>query len=128
VPNKPPPGVKLYDEEIEMIEESESSDDEDMEPAPIPLSHSQAPSRDHVMKDVPRPQLLGPVTSSAVPNIMEDGSDGGEEEDGLFAGGDEGDGEEEEDSGAEEAMEEVQVDGSNANGIKRKLVEEDDYD
>ncbi|KAJ6629149.1 transcription initiation factor IID, 31kD subunit-domain-containing protein [Mycena sp. CBHHK59/15] len=83
IPNKPPPSVKLYDEEIEEVEESESDeddDDEDMEPA-----------------------------------------DAGEEEDGLFAGGDE----EEEDS---DGMEEVQTSLAHTNGVKRKLEEDDDYD
>ena len=28
IPNKPPPGTKLYDEEVEEIEESESEEDD----------------------------------------------------------------------------------------------------
>ncbi|KAJ4473490.1 TFIID-domain-containing protein [Lentinula lateritia] len=37
IPNKAPPGVKIYDEEIEEIEESESEEEEEeMEPATIP--------------------------------------------------------------------------------------------
>ncbi|KAF8916841.1 transcription initiation factor IID, 31kD subunit-domain-containing protein [Mucidula mucida] len=79
VPNKPPPGLPIYDEEVEEIEESESDDDEDMEPAPIPAAD-------------------------------------------LFAGGDDDDG--------SDAMEEVQTSltEGTSNGVKRKLVEEDDYD
>ena len=49
-----------------------------------------------------------------------------EEDDGLFAGGDE----EEEESG-DEAMEDVTASGAGdaaTNGVKRKLVEEEDYD
>ena len=57
----------------------------------------------------------------------EEGSEG-EEDDGLFAGGDE----EEEESG-DDAMEDVTAsgpatDGAATNGVKRKLVEEEDYD
>ena len=36
IPSKPPPGVKLYDEEIEEVEESDD-EDEDMEPIPTPV-------------------------------------------------------------------------------------------
>ncbi|KAH9938494.1 uncharacterized protein B0H18DRAFT_967431, partial [Fomitopsis serialis] len=42
VPNKPPPGVKLYDEEVEEVEESEE-EDEDMEPAAIPATSRAVP-------------------------------------------------------------------------------------
>jgi len=56
--------------------------------------------------------------SAAVPNEVEEGSD---EDDGLFAGGEE--------SGADEPMEEVTAGAEDqADGVKRKLVEEDDYD
>lgn len=45
IPNRPPPAIKQYDEEIEEIEESGSEDDdEDMEPAQIP-SHPQSQSQ-----------------------------------------------------------------------------------
>lgn len=60
----------------------------------------------------------------------DEGSDAAEEEeDGLFAGGDDED-EEEEDSGPEDdAMEEVQTStNESGSGVKRKLVEEEDYD
>jgi transcription initiation factor TFIID subunit 9B len=56
-------------------------------------------------------------TSVAAPNEVEEGSD---EDDGLFAGGEE--------SGADEPMEEVAATDDHADGLKRKLVEEDDYD
>jgi len=128
LPNRPPPEEKQFDEEIEEIVESASEDeDEDMEPATIPpaspLSHPQVaaitaavtnpvnavhtPSEDVEMGD----------TSAAVQNEMEEGSD---EDDGLFAGGEE--------SGADEPMEEVAATEDHADGLKRKLVEEDDYD
>lgn len=145
VPNKPPPGVKFYDEEVEEIEESESEkdddnddDDDEMEPATIPQSSgtdSTGPSTanmtvDQAMKD----EAPFPISAIATPSDIDmlgtpmggagqgadDGSDAAEEEDGLFAGGDD---EEEESDG----MEEVQTTSAN-NGVKRKLVEEDDYD
>jgi len=56
------------------------------------------------------------------PAAKEEGSDAGEEEDGLFAGGDD---EEEESDGMEEVSTAL---GEPSNGVKRKLVEEDDYD
>ncbi|KAG5643786.1 hypothetical protein DXG03_009665 [Asterophora parasitica] len=137
VPNKPPPGVKLYDEEIEEIEESESEEEEDeeMEPAPIPsgpiglgigmpVTHMAV---DHVVRE----EAPFPISAIATPadidmlgtpgGAMDENSDAAEEEeDGLFAGGDD---EEEESDG----MEEVQTTDV-TNGVKRKLVEEDDYD
>ncbi|EIM88127.1 TFIID-domain-containing protein [Stereum hirsutum FP-91666 SS1] len=87
-PNRPPPAIKQYDEEIEEIEESGSEDDdEDMEPAQIP-----------------------------------------DEEDGLFGG----EGGDDEESGGEEGLEEVPTPAPGGaptpNGVKRKLVEDDDYD
>jgi transcription initiation factor TFIID subunit 9B len=131
VPNKPPPGVKLYDEEIEEIEESEESEDEDededMEPAPIPPSLSRG-GRDIEMRDASFHQPpVGPV--SAIQDVSGVGGDeGSEEEDGLFAGGEEDDEDEDDESGADENMEEVQVGAPSTNGVKRKLVEEEDYD
>ncbi|CCM03378.1 uncharacterized protein FIBRA_05508 [Fibroporia radiculosa] len=130
IPNKPPPGVKLYDEEIEEIEESDEEDDEDMEPAAIP---APTQSRDQTMNDatVPLPPIAGPLRTPSdvdmtTPGVAvpEEGSDA-EDEDGLFAGGDE----EEEESG-DEPMEEIAPSEAvaAANGVKRKLVEEDDYD
>jgi len=136
VPNKPPPGVKTYDEEIEEVEESESDDEEeeeeDVQPTPAPLSRagtSMTPmSQDHVVQDI-----SFPISAIATPSDIEmlgtpgvagrlgdeDGSEG-EDEEGLFAGGDDDD---------SDGMEEVQTSlGTGVNGLKRKLVEEDDYD
>ena len=122
IPNRPPPEEKQYDEEIEEIIESASEDeDDDMEPATIPpaippqaitaivnpVNAVHTPSEDVEMAD----------TSAAVPNEVEEGSD---EDDGLFAGGEE--------SGADEPMEEVTAMEDPTDGLKRKLVEEDDYD
>ncbi|KAL0949637.1 hypothetical protein HGRIS_009681 [Hohenbuehelia grisea] len=131
VPNKLPPGVKLYDEEIEEIEESESEEEEeeDLEPLPIPsrAATSMTPiPQDHLM------EVAFPISAIATPadiemlgtpgmsgRVAEEGSEGDDEE-GLFAGGDD------EDS---DGMEEVQTAlGGAMNGVKRKLVEEDDYD
>ncbi|KAH6915235.1 transcription initiation factor TFIID subunit 9 [Coprinopsis sp. MPI-PUGE-AT-0042] len=125
VPNKPPPGVKVYDEEVEEIEEESEEEDEYMqavEPERQPkVASPSSISQDH-LEDTPFPisaipnqadvEMLTPAKLEA-----EEGSDA--DEDGLFAGGDD---EEEESDG----MEEVQT--SSANGVKRKLVEEDDYD
>ncbi|KAJ6539192.1 transcription initiation factor IID, 31kD subunit-domain-containing protein [Mycena capillaripes] len=138
IPNKPPPGVKLYDEEIEEVEESESEeDDDDMEPAPIP--QQPLPPRSVPARAAPNPAAQesvrefeeAPFPISAIDTssdlrigsqmAVDEGSDAGEEEDGLFAGGDE----EEEDS---DGMEEVQTSLEQTNGIKRKLEEDDDYD
>jgi transcription initiation factor TFIID subunit 9B len=129
VPNRPPPEEKQFDEEIEEIVESASEDeDEDMEPAAIPAA--AAPPYPQAI--VSPPSIPNPVnavhtpsedvdmvdSSAAVPNEVEEGSD---EDDGLFAGGEE--------SGADEPMEEVTAGAEDqADGVKRKLVEEDDYD
>ncbi|PPQ77308.1 hypothetical protein CVT25_010890 [Psilocybe cyanescens] len=138
IPNKPPPGVKLYEEEIEEIEESESEPEEEqdaeMEPAPIGAERQahRSPSQDQPMReDAPFPisaiatpadiEMLG--TPAGMRMEHEEGSDGAEEEeDGLFAGGDD---EDEESDGMEEVSTSL-VEPSN--GVKRKLVEEDDYD
>ncbi|KAI1789017.1 transcription initiation factor IID, 31kD subunit-domain-containing protein [Ganoderma leucocontextum] len=129
VPNKPPPGVKLYDEEVEEVEESESDEDEDMEPAPLPASQPQAQPQVQIP-----PVAVGPAHTPSDVDMLtpggappEEGSEA-EEDDGLFAGGDE----EEEESG-DDAMEDVTASGAGAadaaaNGVKRKLVEEEDYD
>lgn len=126
IPNRPPPEEKQFDEEIEEIAESASEDeDEDMEPATIPpvvppiqavtaasavnpVNAVHSPSEDVEMAD----------TSAVVANEVEEGSD---EDDGLFAGGEE--------SGVDEPMEEVTTAAEDqTDGLKRKLVEEDDYD
>jgi transcription initiation factor TFIID subunit 9B len=131
IPNKPPPGTKLYDEEVEEIEESESEEDEDedMEPAAIP---GPAPAREQVVT-----AGVGPVSAMQTPSDIDmlgtparaadEGSDAAEEEDGLFAGGDEE--EEEEESGAEDhALDDSRITTNGTAGVKRKLVEEEDYD
>lgn len=134
VPNRPPPEEKQFDEEVEEIVESASEDeDEDMEPATIPPANAAASqSQAAILATAPHPTVANPVnavhtpsedvemadTSVAVPNEVEEGSD---EDDGLFAGGEE--------SGADEPMEEVTTaTEEQADGLKRKLVEEDDYD
>ncbi|KAF4620028.1 hypothetical protein D9613_005503 [Agrocybe pediades] len=142
IPNKPPPGVKLYDEEIEEIEESESeSEESDVEMAPA-ASGSRQPSQAQstpapeppVREEAPFPisaiatpsdiDMIGTPAGHAGRMETEEGSEGGEdEEDGLFAGGDD---EEEESDGMEEVS--TNVAEPSANGVKRKLVEEDDYD
>lgn len=144
IPNKPPPGIKLYDEETEEIEESESEEkeeeeeedvDEEMESTIPPTSDAQRSSQPADMSvDVARDEAPFPISAIATPSDIDmigtplgadpgqgadETSDAGEEEDGLFAGGDE----EEESDG----MEEVQTAGP-TEVIKRKLVEEDDYD
>lgn len=132
IPNKPPPGTKVYDEEIEEIEESESEeddDDEDMEPAaiPAPVREQDAMAAVGPVSAIPTPSdidMLGTPNPAA-----DEGSDGRgeeeeeEEEDGLFAGGEE----EEEESGDDHTMDNGQI-SPNGAGIKRKLVEEEDYD
>ena len=132
VPNKPPPGVKLYDEEIEEGEESDE-DEEDREPAAIPASTTQptfSRSQDQAMDDAvtAAPTAGAPHTPSDVDMmtpvvaIQEEPSEA-EEEDGLFAGGDE------EDESGDEAMDvSALAPDIGTNGLKRKLVEEDDYD
>lgn len=129
VPNKPPPGVKLYDEEVEEVEESED-EDEDMEPIPTPAAAQPIGfSQDHIMRDVSMSSIPAPVGAvqtpedidmiTSAPAVPEEQSE--EEGDGLFSGG-----EEEEESG-DEAMEAVPTQDA-TNGVKRKLVEEEDYD
>lgn len=120
IPNKPPPEVKQYDEEVEEVEESESDEDE-MEPADIPsVPHWQGAPMGSLTQ--PRHEAdSGQPLVAHTPADVDMGGTGGDEgsdnddADGLF-------GEEEEESG-DEAMEDV-----TANGAKRKLVEEDDYD
>ncbi|EAU84275.1 transcription initiation factor TFIID subunit 9 [Coprinopsis cinerea okayama7 len=139
IPNKPPPGVKIYDEEIEEIEEEESEEDEEMQPVE---PESQQSAAINTMMATPSsashqdPDQFAdtpfPISAIATPSDVdmlgtpgigaraeaEEGSDA--DDDGLFAGPDD---EEEESDG----MEEVQT-SSAVNGVKRKLVEEDDYD
>ena len=115
IPNKPPPLSKFYTETIEELEESESDDnDDDMEPAyhqPATREDSEEP----MQQDAPFPisAIAAPIVIGSAEQKQEEASD---DEDGLFAGGDE-------DS---DGMEEVQ--DQPVNGAKRKLVEDDDYD
>ncbi|TCD66823.1 Transcription initiation factor TFIID subunit 9 [Steccherinum ochraceum] len=135
VPNKPPPGVKLFDEEIEEVEESDE-DDDDMEPAPIPSSSSQqlppsaAQSQSQLSSQSQSQSFAATQDVEMTGPPPEAGGAGdepseAEDEDGLFAGGDE-----EEEESVDEAMDvsTTAPDASAANGVKRKLVEEDDYD
>jgi transcription initiation factor TFIID subunit 9B len=128
VPNRPPPEEKQFDEEIEEIVESASEDeDEDMEPAAIPTAAVVPPHQAVVPPLIansvnavrtPSEDVDMVDSTAAVPNEVEEGSD---EDDGLFAGGEE--------SGADEPMEDVTAGAEDqADGAKRKLVEEDDYD
>lgn len=113
IPNRPPPGVTLYDEEIEQVEssdeeeqqayvppprhqEEEEEEDEDMEPA-MPSEQAQYPPQ--------TPSVYGesntpfPVSAIATPADVEmfgtPGArvEGGEQEedDGLFSGGEDDD-------------------------------------
>jgi len=130
LPNRPPPEEKQFDEEIEEIVESASEDeDDDMEPAPIPpaapppqpqvaaITAAITNPVNAIAMHTPSEDVEMGDTSVAVPNEVEEGSD---EDDGLFAGGEE--------SGADEPMEEVTAAEDHADGLKRKLVEDDDYD
>lgn len=144
VPHKPPPGVKLYDEEVEEIEESESEEeedeDEDMEPTAITQSSltgggsSSTMAVDVAVRDdapfpisaIATPADIHMIGSAGPIQVSYEGSDVAEEDEGLFAGGDD---EEEESDG----MEEVQavsgsVQSKTSNGAERMLVEEEDYD
>ena len=118
VPNKPPPTIQQYDEEIEEIEEepSDEDEDEDMEPATLPPAvppqTHQPPPAMYAQPDV---AMIG-VEDAVAPNENEEGSD---DDDALFGGG------EDDDDGMEEV---APVGDAQANGVKRKLVEDDDYD
>lgn len=128
IPNKPPPDVKIYDEvdeeeesEEEEEEEEEQDIDEDMEPAPVPTPQPVPQEAPFPISAIATPsdiEMFGTPAAGASTQEMDEGSDAGEEEDGLFAGGDD-----EESDG----MEEVQT-TPNSGEVKRKLVEEDDYD
>ncbi|KAI9454614.1 transcription initiation factor IID, 31kD subunit-domain-containing protein [Russula earlei] len=123
VPNRPPPEEKQYDEEIEEIVESASEDDEeDMEPAAIPdaAAAARAPAQSQAASAAAhRPAVVtDPVNAARTPS---DDRKVATRTDGLFAGGEE--------SGGDEPMEEVTTTAEDhADGLKRKLVEEDDYD
>jgi len=134
IPNKPPPEVKQYDEEVEEVEESESDEDEEMEQADIPSVPSGWNARPSQQMQTPQQQqqVVNPMSHPMAVQTPSDvdmlGVGGGgddmsdnEEEDGLFAGG------EEEESG-DDAMEEIAASAATEDGVKRKLVEEEDYD
>ncbi|GJE84941.1 TFIID-31kDa-domain-containing protein [Phanerochaete sordida] len=128
VPNRPPPGVTLYDEEVEEVEESDE-EDEDMEPAPIPAPAAREPAKpEHAGAEVPAPvgALQSPSDvdmTTPVVAAQEEASDG-EDAGGLFSGG-----EEEEEESGDEAMDTTAPAPEDASaGVKRKLVEEEDYD
>ncbi|KAF9004775.1 transcription initiation factor IID, 31kD subunit-domain-containing protein, partial [Cyathus striatus] len=139
VPNKPPPGVKIYDE-IEEIEESESEEeleDEDMHMETSTFLPPATPSTT-ISQDVVREEAPFPISAIATPSDIDmigtpsmplpgvnadEGSDIGDDEDGLFAGGDD---DEEESDGMEEIQ--TSLGDTATNGITRKLVEEEDYD
>jgi len=110
IPNKPPPGVTLYDEEIEEVEssdeeeapptapvhrqeeEEEEDGDEDMEPA-VPLQRQVPHPQEPVYEDTPFPVSAiatpGDVHMFGTPNANAEAE--AEEDDGLFSGGDDDD-------------------------------------
>ena len=128
VPNKPPPGEKFYDEEIEEIEE-EDEEDEDMEPAQIPAPAPQAQVQQQQPQQ-PHSAPLGALHTPSDVDVMtpgarqEEGSEVDEED--LFGGA----GADEEESGDEpmDTAPPAAPAEPMTNGVKRKLVEEDDYD
>lgn len=128
VSNKPPPSVKLYDEEVEEIEEEEEApgpqedeeDDADMEPAAIPASNPPVTPTDVEMGT--SSPASAPIVASGT---ADEGSDVAEEAD-LFGGA--GEDEDEDESAGDDVMEEIQTATEPSNGVKRKLVEEEDYD
>lgn len=125
VPNKPPPQVKQYDEEVEEVEEDDDDDDDGsmheikVEERPPPnLAHTSSrafatPSDADVSSPIPVGGAQG----------ADEGSEGGQdEEEGLFG---------DDDSEGDDALESVEVPEAaepTVNGIKRKLVEDEDYD
>ncbi|KAF9484015.1 TFIID-31kDa-domain-containing protein [Pholiota conissans] len=140
IPNKAPPGVKLFDEEIEEIEESESEEEEEedveMQSTPMHIQARGTPSTTASQEPM-REEAPFPISAIATPSDMdmlgtpaqgmrietEEGSDVvDDDEEGLFAGGED----EEEESDAMEEVSTALVETTN--GVKRKLVEEDDYD
>lgn len=127
VPNKPPPGVTLYDEEVEEVEESDE-DDEDMEPAAIPAAQQQHQEQQDGAKQEAVPAPVGafqsPLQEDLTPVVAAADASDGEDANGLFSGG-----EEEEEESGDEAMDVALPPPDDATaGVKRKLVEEEDYD
>lgn len=134
VPSKPPPGVKLYDEEIEEVEESED-EDEDMEPTAIPTpaaTQQLSFSQDQYMHMQEAPSIPAPIGAVQTPEDIDmmNSTNAAQEEASEDEGGDLFSGGEEEEESGDEAME-VSASvpaGEATNGVKRKLVEEEDYD
>lgn len=112
VPNRPPPGINLWEEEVEEeVTESESEDGmqgiEEQQPVPVapPIMARNSPSDD--------------VEMAGGRSEVSDGDDGN---DGLFGAGDE---EGDDGSDAEVTREESQVQQTQT---QRTLVEDEDYD
>jgi len=105
-----------------------------MEPAAIPAP-GPGPTSARLAEQNAR---VGPVSAMQTPSDIEmlgtpaqaadEGSDAAEEEDGLFAGGDDEEEEEEDSGGDDHPMDDGRTGTNGTGGIKRKLVEEDDYD
>ena len=110
IPNKPPPTVKQYDEQIEAIEEE--SEDEDVPVTEVPM-HGVHPAQPY--------QYDADMASPEQPAALNAGDDKMDDDDGLFDGKDD-------DSEGDDAMESVIVPDIASNGVKRKLLEGDDYD
>lgn len=108
-----------------------------MEPTAIPAPGTSSSSK---QTEVRAGAAIGPVSAMQTPSDIEmlrtpagraadEGSDAAEEEDGLFAGGDDDDDDDDDDNdadvGGDHGMEGVQKTNG---GVKRKLVEDEDYD
>jgi transcription initiation factor TFIID subunit 9B len=128
LPNRPPPDVKLYDEEIEEIAESDSEEEgdyEEDEPSTTATGINQTfrgstlQSEDTFMEDPGQP--VGPISALTPSDVdmlatpVRALAQEEEEEDPLF--GDEGD----------EPMDAAPA-SSPAGGVKRKLELDEDYD
>lgn len=112
VPSKPPPSVKQY-EELEEFEE-ESEDEVMAGPTtdlPIRSTHTGHPLQ----------QAFSDADMASPEHQPYAGDDTVDDDDGLFNAKDD-------DSEGDEGMESVMVPDIASNGVKRKLVEEDDYD
>lgn len=121
--------MKLYDEEIEEIEE-EDEEDEDMEPAQIPAAAAAPQAQAQQERQQPQVAPMSALHTPSDVDMMTPGArqDEGSEldEEDLF-GGPGGD----EDESGDEQMDATPAAApmeAATNGVKRKLVEEDDYD
>ncbi|KZS97649.1 TFIID-31kDa-domain-containing protein [Sistotremastrum niveocremeum HHB9708] len=112
VPTHPPPGVQLYEEEVEEEIEEEGGDadedeDDEMEEMDVSAPANANPPKSPSEGDSPVP---------------DDDMDGADEDDNLFA-------DEDKDEDGAEAGEPASTDAAQTNGgVKRKLMEDDDYD